>query len=246
MWSAYGIPSGFFIFQFEHHPRCIQLPREAPNHSLSTWGGWLFSRHRRADSVSDSVALTVRAVRVHDCIFSRQSRNPPRPVDKAVHYFWTLSHCPWTNLLSVWMARLAFFNAAIYWSVNFPAVVVLLSFNLTLSLAVCCDYGWCFNVNTFGDSLEITTWSRAWIIEALLWINQKRGCSVDALALVVVMVDGFMWLSGRGASCLPSHHTPGPESHLLRKRRMGGFQCTSLFASASKKDFHAMLVCVTV
>lgn len=46
-------------------------------------------------------------------------------------------------------------------------------------------------------------------------------------------------------ACLPSHHTPGPGSHLmrLRRRRLGGFQCSSLFASASKTDFHAMLVC---
>lgn len=48
------------------------------------------------------------------------------------------------------------------------------------------------------DSLGTTTWSRAWIIEALLWINQKHGCTVDALALVVVVVDGIMWLSGWG------------------------------------------------
>lgn len=34
---------------------------------------------------------------------------------------------------------------------------------------------------------------------------------MDALAPTVVMVNGIMWLSGRVGSCLPSHHTPGPE-----------------------------------
>lgn len=58
--------------------------------------------------------------------------NPPSPIDKAAHYIWTLSHLLWTNLLSVWMGSQAFFNAAIYWNVNFPAVVVSVALFLSI------------------------------------------------------------------------------------------------------------------
>lgn len=71
------------------------------------------------------------------------------------------------------------------------------------------------------DGLGTTTWSRAWIIEALLWINQKHECTVQAL--VVWSCD---WVGGRDGG-----RGPAPEP---RMRRMGGFQCPSLFASASE------------
>lgn len=68
--------------------------------------------------------------------------------------------------------------------------------------------------------------------------------------LWLAVVDGIMWWSGRDSSFLASHHTPGPERQIKSRRRgerrLGGFQCTSLFASASKRDCHAVPVCVSV
>lgn len=102
-----------YIFQLE---RCckIQLPVDAPV------AAGLRAEDGRADSVSDSVTITVSAVNSVNMLvppwfdFSAgRAGNPPGPVDKAAHYFCTLSHFPWTNLLSVWMGRLAFFNAAV-------------------------------------------------------------------------------------------------------------------------------------
>lgn len=82
------------------------------------------------------------------------------------------------------------------------------------------------------DSSGATTCS--WIIDTLLWINQTHGCRVDALLLVMVTVM---------ASC----DRVGCASPLIiERRRMGAFQCTGLFASASKRDFHATLVYVSV
>lgn len=114
--------------------------------------------------------------------------------------------------------------------------------DLTLSLVACWDYGWCLNVNTFG-SLGTTTWSRAWIIEALLWINQRDGCSVDALALVVVMVDGIMWLSGRDASCLSSHSRTREPSHEEEEEEDGRFSVYQSLCISIKERFpcHACL-----
>lgn len=71
------------------------------------------------------------------------------------------------------------------------------------------------------DGLGTTTWSWAWIIEALLWINQKHECTVQAL--VVWSCD---WVGGRDGGA-------GSRAREPRMRRMGGFQCPSLFASAS-------------
>lgn len=190
------IPRAFIIPQFEHHhslyaaaaaaQRSPSLsPRQTPLcqcclsqlQQWAVWTCWLF----------------------HDSVYSRAG-NTTTPIDKAARHIWSLSHLHY-NLLTVWMGSQAIFNAAAVCILgsqsSCSSCLSIFPFSLIdskLALVVCRDYRQRLDtLRTIWDSylvMSLNNWS-------LLWINQKHGCSVDAPALVVVMLDGIMWLSGR-------------------------------------------------
>lgn len=67
-------------------------------------------------------------------------------------------------------------------------------------------------------------------------VINKSGCSVGGATLVVVMVDGIMWLSRRSVLWIQIHNNPHRELSLKRMGKMGGFQCKSLFESTSERE----------
>lgn len=134
---------------------------------------------RRMPVEQPTVSLTVSPSQLEQCkhvgpsiiAFSAGiAGNPPRSVDKAVHYFWTL---PWTNPLSVLMGRQAFSIVPCCCILEWIFLQWLhpSSFSTQsdwFKIVVCWDYEWCLKVNTFRIVLGVTTWSWAWIIDALL------------------------------------------------------------------------------